>query len=193
MFCPRCEALMDADEVACPRCGHRLKEEVVYRADYEPQGLLDLGLSPQFVEFVFLDPKPGRFQYWCESRHAGWACFVPEDVSGVYPLWSRNSDVTALWMRRGRLEFVTLCHDDPKPRFLARTEQGLLAQLFLGLLEAEDWRDHEQSLGRLRQMADVAGFRHLDKLTAWHERNGAAGDFRRRWKRFVESLSKRPG
>src|SRR5262249_49911853 len=144
-----------------PQCGHRLKEDVVYRAEYSPQELLDLGLSPKFVEFVFLDPKPEGFRYRCESRHSGWACFVPKDVSGVYPLWTSNADVTALWMRRGRLEFVTLYHDDPEPRFLARTEQGLLVQLFLGLLESEDWHNPAQSLSRLQRMADVTGFRTL--------------------------------
>ena len=44
-------------------------EEIVYRADYSPQELLDLGLSPQFVAFVFLDPKPAGFRYRCESRN----------------------------------------------------------------------------------------------------------------------------
>src|SRR5437016_1848910 len=129
-LCPRCDTQMDADEGACPQCGHRLQKEVVYRADYERPELLDLGLSSKFVDFVFLDPKPRQFRYLCESRHSGWACFVPNDVSSVYPLWSCNADVTALWMRRGRLEFVELYHDDPEPRFLARTEQGVLAQVF---------------------------------------------------------------
>jgi hypothetical protein len=192
-FCPRCKALMDAGEIVCPQCAHRLKEEVVYRADYEPQELLDLGLSAKFVEFVFLDPKPSKLGYWCESRHSGWACFIPKDVSGVYPLWTCNADVTALWMRRGRMEFVKLHHDDPEPSFLARTEQGLLLELFLSLLESEDWNDPAQSLGNLQHMAKIAGFRHLAELNEWHQRNGGANDFAERWDRFAKSLDKKQG
>jgi hypothetical protein len=93
-FCPRCEAVMDAVEVVCPQCGHRHREQVVYRAGYEPQELLDLGLSPRLVQFVFLDPKPDPFRYWCEGREAGWACVIPPDVDGVYPLWTCDADVT---------------------------------------------------------------------------------------------------
>jgi hypothetical protein len=182
---------MDDDETACPQCGHRLKEDTVYRSDYQPQELLDLGLSPELVAFVFLDPKPEPFRYWCEPRGRGWACYVPEDVSGVYPLWTCNADVIALWMRRGKLEFVELYHDEPGPHFLARTEQGLLAELFLHVSEAEDWQDPAQSLARLRQAADVAGFRHLDELNKWHEQNGNASDFQKRWEQFVASLDKK--
>jgi hypothetical protein len=172
---------MDADEVVCPQCGHRPKEEVVYRADYSPQELLDLGLSPRFVDFVFLDPKPREFRYWCESRDSGWACCIPEAVSAVYPLWTSHADLTALWMHRGRLEFVKLYHDDPEPRVLARTEEGLLLELFLSLFEAEDWHDPAQSLSRLQEMAAVAGFRHLRELNEWHEQYGGAADFPAQW------------
>ncbi len=192
LSCPRCQAVMDPEENVCPQCGHTLKEDMVYRADYEPQELLDLGLSPSFVEFVFLDPKPKAFRNWCESRGAGWVCFVPEDVSAVYPLWTCNANVTALWIRRGKWEFVELYHDDPETTVLARSEQGLLATLFLSLLEAEDWKDPKQSLGRLRKLAKVAGFRYLDDLNEWHDGSGSAVDFQDRWNQFVESVDKRP-
>src|SRR5436305_916908 len=133
-FCPRCHALLPAEGVTCPRCGHR-ETDRVYRADYEPQELLDLGLAPKFVEFVFLDPKPRQFRNWCEPREDGGPCFVPDDVSAVYPLWTRNADVFALWVRDGQIEYVRLSHDTPEPELQARSEQGLLAHLFLALLE----------------------------------------------------------
>src|SRR5262245_32636713 len=182
-FCPRCHALMDGEEIACPRCGHRLQEDSVYRAEYEPQELLDLGLSPKFVEFVFLDPKPRRLRNWCEPRESGWPCSIPGSVSAVYPLWTRNADVFAVWVCEGRVEFVRLCHDDPAPRLLSRSEQGLLADLFLALLEAGE------SLDNLRRLAEVAGFRHVDALHQWQQKNGRARDFDKRWRQFVESLS----
>ena len=181
--CPRCNALMDDDELACPGCGHRLKEDSVYRAHYEPRELLDLGLSAKFVEFVFLDPKPKPFRYWCEPRESGWPCFVPKSVSAVYPLWTRNADVFAVWVRDGRTEFVRLCHDNPEPQVVARNEQGLLADLFLALLGTDE------PLKNLRKLAGVAGFRHMDELEQWVQKNGSARDFRERWLRFVESLT----
>ena len=189
-FCPRCETVMEVQEVVCPKCGHRLTREVVYRPDFSPQEILDLGLSPKFVEFALLDPKPDGFEFWCDSRHAGWACFVPEDVSRVYPLWSCNADVTALWMRCGRLEFVKLYHDDPEWRVLARTEQGLLLDLFRALLESEDWLDPKECIRRLQKLADVAGFHHLSELNEWHQRNGGSSEFQELWDRLVDELDK---
>jgi hypothetical protein len=121
---------MDDEELACPRCGHRLNPDTVSRGEYDAQELLDLGLSPQFVEFVFLDPKPRRFRNWCEPRDSGWPCFIPETVSAVYPLWTRNADVFGVWVRKRKMEFVRLYHDDSDPVVLAKSEQGLLANLF---------------------------------------------------------------
>ncbi len=181
--CPRCHALMDDDEVACPRCGHQDTEDTIYRADYRPQDLLDLGLSPKFVEFVFLDPKPKRLSNWCEPREFGWPCFIPEDVTAVYPLWTCNADVCAVWQREGQIEFVRLLHDDPTPALLARSEQGLLADLFLPILETAE------PLDNCRTLAAVAGFRYLEELDQWRRKNGQASDFEQRWQRFVESLT----
>lgn len=183
--------LLSADPV-CWQCGHKLSEQRVYRVDYSPQELLDLGLSPQFAEFVFLDPKPDAFRYRCEARDGGWACYVPEDVSAVYPLWTCNGDVTALWIRGGRQEFLKLYHDDPEFKLLGRTEQNVLLELFLSLYEAQDWHDAAQCLGRLQQLAEVAGFRYLRELHEWHSRHGSAPDFQDGWNRFVKSLIRTP-
>jgi hypothetical protein len=179
---------MDPGEVACPQCGHRLEEDSVYRADYDRQELLDLGLSPTLVEFVFTELKPKPFTNWCESRDAGWPCFIPEDVSAVFPLWSCNADITALWVRQGQREFVKLYHDDPGVVFLAKTEQGLLARLFVPLVEAEDWKDEKASRRRLRQAAGRVGFQHLDEVLALYEQPDGDEDFGGRLDRLVRSL-----
>jgi hypothetical protein len=190
--CPRCQADMDPEENVCPQCGHRLKEDVVYRADYEPQELLDLGLSPKFVEFVFLDPKPSKFRFRCEPRESGWPYYMPKDVDAVYPLWTSNADVTAVWKRRGKLEFVNLLHDDPDLTVVSRTEQGLLADLFRQLLENEDWGDADSALNRQREIAEAAGFNYLEELNEWCEQNGNAADFEDRWAKFVASIDRKP-
>jgi hypothetical protein len=191
--CPRCEAEMDDGEVACPQCGYSKDESTSYRTDYAPQELLDLGLSPAFVEFVFLDPKPKPFSSQCEPREYGWPCFLPEDVTVAFPLWSYNADITAVWLRAGEREFVTLCHDDPTAVVLARTDQGLLARLFVTLIEREDWEDREASLRRLRKAAAVAGFGSLDHLVEWHDRHGSSSDFEGQLDQLVHSLDASAG
>ena len=187
-FCPRCDAEMDVGETACPQCGRRLDEQTAYHADYQPQELLDLGLSPALVEFVFLEPKPKPFASQCEPRDAGWACHIPDDVTAAFPLWSCNADVIAVWVRGGRREFVRLLHDDPEPVPLAKTEEGLLARLFVRLIEREDWTNRKACLRRLRQAAARVGFRALDSLVAWHDQYGAAADFQHRLGQFIRTL-----
>jgi len=187
-LCPRCGAEMDADETACPRCGRRLDEQTAYRAAYDPQDLLNLGLSPTLVEFIFLEPKPKLFASQCEPRDAGWACRIPDDVTAAWPLWSYNADVIAVWLRRGQREFVRLPHDDPEPVPLAKTEGGLLARLFVRLIEREDWKNRKACLRRLRTAAALVGFRSLDRVVAWHDQCGAAADFRARLDRLIQEL-----
>jgi hypothetical protein len=87
-----------------------------------------------------------------------------------------------VWVCDGRTEFVRLYHDDPQPQVLARNEQGLLADLFRALLESAE------PMENLRKLADLAGFRHMDELDQWHQKNGRAGDFQKRWRGFVEAL-----
>jgi hypothetical protein len=190
-FCPRCHASALTGDQLCWQCGRGLDEPIIYRTDFSRQDLIHLGLSPKFADFVFLEPKPYRLRYRCESRHSGWVCFVPDDVEIVYPLWTCNADVTALWVRQGRQEFVNLYHDDPETLLLANTEQGLLLHLFLALLESEDWNNPAQALGRLEQLAEIAGFRCLKELHEWHQQLGpGCTDFEERWKRFLASLDK---
>jgi hypothetical protein len=179
---------MDADEKACPRCGLRLDEPSAYRAAYEPQELLNLGLSPTLVEFIFLEPKPKPFVSQCEPRDAGWACHIPDDVTAAWPLWTYNADVIAVWLRGGQRDFVQLPHDDPEPVPLAKTQEGLLARLFVTLIEDEDWKNRKACLRRLRTAAARVGFRSLDRVVAWHDQFGAAADFHARLERLIAEL-----
>jgi hypothetical protein len=193
VICPHCgipglSPVGDAKNATCWQCGHPLDAKPVYRADYSPQELLDLGVSRKFVEFVFLDPKPREFRNRCEPRDGGWACFVPEDVSAVYPLWSCNGDVVALWKRGDRLEFQRLCHDKPDPKYLGRSDQEVLLDLFLSVYEAQDWKAPDRALARLQELADIAGFKFLRELHDWHGRKGNADDFEERRKQFVAGL-----
>ena len=185
--CPQCNYPMDADEAACGRCGYRPGGDGPYRADYAREDLLALGLTSGFVDFVFLDPKPRLFASWCEPRESGWPCAPPEDADAVFPLWSCNADVTAAVVRGGRVEFVEFPHDDPEPKPLARSEQGLLARLFVPIIESP-----RATRKGLREAAQAAGFRFLDELVKWHE-SGGGGDFQEQLSEFVRSLDERAG
>src|SRR5262249_12616576 len=117
------------------------------------------------------------------------ACFVPEDVSAVYPLWSSNGDVVALWKRGDRLEFQRLHHDKPEAKYLGRTDQEVLLDLFLSLYEAADWKAPDKALARFQELADIAGFKFLRELHDWRPRQSKGGDFAERWKQFVSGLA----
>jgi hypothetical protein len=184
--CPQCGFELDHDETACGQCGRRLESDSVYRADYTREELLAIGLTPTLVDFVFTDPKPRPFINWCEPRESGWPCVVPEDAAAVYPLWTCNANVTAACMFGDRLRFVQLNHDDPEPEPLADTEQGLLARLFVPLIESP-----RATPKGLRDAAALVGFLSLDELTRWHKRNGASGNFQEKLDRWVESLDRK--
>jgi hypothetical protein len=87
-----------------------------------------------------------------------------------------------VWVRRGKTEFVKLCHDDPEPELLVKNEQGFLADLFRRL-----WEDGE-SQKNLQKLADITGFRFSKELAEWCTKNGSAADFTKRWQRFMNSL-----
>jgi hypothetical protein len=89
-------------------------------------------------------------------------------------------------VRGGQVSFVELNHDDPEPVPLADTEQGLLARLFVSLIESPSATPEG-----LRKAADLAGFRHLDELVAWHERDEGSGSFQDRLRQFVRALDER--
>jgi hypothetical protein len=174
---------VDLDEETCARCGHNLRAEAVYRTAYTREDLLALGLTPALVSFVFTEEKPRPFTNWCEPREAGWPCVCPADATAIYPLWTCNADVTTVCLRAGRLEFLELRHDDPEPTFLAATEQGLLARLFVPILESPS-----ATPARLKTAAALVGFQHLDGLLRWHKRNGSRSDFAEQLNRFVRSI-----
>jgi hypothetical protein len=149
------------------------------------RGPAGAGLSATFVGFVFLEPKPRPFTSWCEPRGSGWLAELPESAEAIFPLWTCNADVTAAVSSGGRGRFFKLRHDDPQPEHLADTEQGLLARLFVGLIESP-----RATTGGLHQAAQVAGFLHLDELVARHEAGGE-GPYHDRINLFVRGLDGR--
>jgi hypothetical protein len=98
---------------------------------------------------------------------------------------AKHQEPSAAVSSGGRVRFFRLRHDDPEPEHLADTEQGLLARLFVPLIQSP-----RATPGGLRQAAEAAVFLHLDELLAWHEAGGD-GPFPARLGAFVAGLDQR--
>jgi len=92
-----------------------------------------------------------------------WEYYISDDVESVVPLWSSNEDTYCRWRRNGETEYVLLFHDDPKFAILARTEQGLLAELYRQYWEFQDSGDDDVNDKKCRVFADAIGFEHREE------------------------------
>lgn len=108
----------------------------------------------------------------------------------LVPLWDSGDTVTAVWQPDDRLEFIEFrieCRGEYQ--VLARTEQGLLANLFVNLLEDEDDVGPEQR----ETAATLIGFRFLPEVIAAyqaadHKTTEAHEAFRRRLMNSIDQL-----
>src|SRR5690242_19774285 len=106
-----------------------------------------------------------------------WDFYIPSDADDVLGLWDDNADAYARWRRGGVTEYVLLYHDEPDHRLVARTEQGLLAELVRRYHDMLDWHDERASDRKVRAFADYVGFRHTDRLLDYLASDSGAGDF----------------
>lgn len=195
LICAACFGEMPPNAKVCPGCGHRPTDADVVKTRYKARELLDLGLSEPLVKFVMEEPRTGIFTYWCEDKYGGWLCSIPTDVTAVYPLWSCNGDLTVLWVRNGNREFVRTYHDDPESRFLAFTEQGLLARLFHRVMESQDWNtpsevaDSEQVL---MAAAKRLGFTYMQEFLDLYMQSDKDPDgYSQRIEKLILSIDKK--
>lgn len=125
----------------------------------------DIGLEPSFIEFVFATSRPSYFQYRIEDPATGWTCFLPDNIDVAYPLWSTNADQTLVLISNGEVAFAKGWHDLADIEMLARSSQGVLAQLMNALVESELSQDD------LEFAASSCGFRYLDQLLEFRGRD----------------------
>jgi hypothetical protein len=150
--------------------------------------LMALGLSENLATFVREHPRDGVFWFWCGENNSRWPADVPwlyatpDDVTDVYPLWNRDAEQCVLWIKNGERQFVWQYHDDPEHSVIARSEQGLLADLFITLYE------NEAEVDALRDAAVVVGFSHLDRMIAFCEAWGRSGDYSERHRRLIDEI-----
>jgi hypothetical protein len=175
LICAKCFTEMKPEDSECGYCGHRPTEQDVFKTRYGEKDLTKLGLSEKLIAFVMTEPRQGIFTYRCEEKYGGWPSHVPEDVTAVYPLWSCNGDLTVVWIRAGHREFVRLYHDDPDVTLLARSEQGLLAKLFLPLMEGLSWNDATEVAASEKKLVEASAtlnFKYIGEFIELYARSG---------------------
>src|SRR5262245_138360 len=185
--CGKCQAEMDDDETSCPQCGHDPSPDGPLQMHYLPEQLVELGLSPAFAKFAYSRRKPAAFDSFCQPKEYGGGRFIPDDVSLIYPLWTRHSNVTCVWVRDGQTEFVHLMHDDEEITVLGPTEQHVLADLFRQMVEAAIDKDRPVDLDSWQPLADAAGFGHMKALLDWFAA-APPSDADERWNAFLQSI-----
>lgn len=118
-----------------------------------------LGVAEQLIEVAAGTRTHPWLWYRClappELCYLGGA--LPPVGPPFIPLWeSRGGSVTGVWSLLDGCEFLRFNVEAPEePDFLARTEQGLWATLFVGLY--------------FRPLADLLGFAHLDRVLDHYE------------------------
>ncbi len=130
-----------------------------------PSIAVEIGLSPGFRSFVFSESRPEVFRYRVESLDHTWTCFIPDHIEKAYALWSCNADQTLVCLTGEERSFWHGYHDDPEPTFVARTEQGLLFDLFVGIYES----DLPPEV--MEFASQSASFRYLENLIDWYREN----------------------
>jgi hypothetical protein len=145
-----------------------------------------LGLDERFIAFLFAGSRPACFRYRVEDPGGGWTCNIPLECEAGYPLWSRNGDQTLLCAAPQRIYFVQGYHDDPQVTVVARTSQGLLADLFI-----DSW-EGEESDEALEEAARVCGFRFLGRVLGFCA-GDRSGDYDEERRRLVASVDSEAG
>ena len=155
--------------------------------------LLLQGLSPPLVDFILRYPRGGAFEHLCGDAHsrypldAPWVHDTPANVTEVYRLWNRDADQCVLWLREGERQFAWLYHDGDVPSFISRTEQGLVADLLLDIMDVKGLRE-EEDRAVVRQAAQDLGCSFFDLLWDWDQRNGGAPTYRRQRADLIEKI-----
>lgn len=123
------------------------------------------GISPSMARFLTATKHPvPSLDILVRPISSNWDYRVPPGVEDVVGLWDENSDAYVRWKRSGQTEYVLLPHDDPEPELVARTEQGLLAELTRRCHEMLDWSNEDADASLVRQCAAYIGFRHVEPL-----------------------------
>jgi hypothetical protein len=141
-----------------------------------------LRLNSAFVDFVFAKERPACFSYWCDDVNEGWTCFVPDNVSVAYPLWSTNADQTLLLVASSEISYAKGWHDNPDMDIISQTSQGLLADLLNKIWESEVSDEDMQAA------AQFCGFRYLREYLEFKALQPNGVDWEPKWRQFISGI-----
>lgn len=147
---------------------------------------LQLRLDQTFVDFVFAKERPEPFRYWVEDANRGWTCYIPDNITVAYPLWSTNGDQTLLLLSGSMISYGQGWHDNPDMEVISRTSQGLLANLLNSIWESE------ASEAEMEELAEFCGFRYLSDLLEFvntHAPDDA--EWEQKWRQFISAIDAR--
>jgi len=127
-----------------------------------------LGISTAVIELAAGNNRRAAFDYYCTTPYMVYACADAPAGDPLVPMWEdRGGGVTAVRPAETGLEFLEFSVEAPQEyRIVARTEQGLLAHLFITLYEACDEPDAEAAL--LEDAASV-GFLYCSELVSAYD------------------------
>ena len=144
------------------------------------------------------------FAFWCEAPWYGYFAErngrIPSSIAWgepgdtLTPLWGRGDMMTLLRTKAGgATDFVWLSIEDAKHELvvLGKTEQGLLADLLIDVIESSDWNNADGWDGEARQTVENAAcavsFQHLEATFAFLDTVSAAGydEEKRAWTRSL--------
>jgi len=132
------------------------------------EALRRLGISQAVIELAAGRNRRAAFDYHCQPPYMIYGCIVVPAGDPLVPLWEdRGGGVTAVRPGETGLEFVEFSVETPENyRIVARTEQGLLAQLFVTVYEAA----HDPpKVAALPQDAASVGFQYLAELVSAYD------------------------
>lgn len=125
---------------------------------------VDLGFPSDFIKFIFSNERPPSFDYWVEETERSWACFIPDEYSAAYPLWSTNGDQTLALKSDNDLVFAKGWHDNPDIEFISKSLQDLLTHLMTELYESELSDDE------MFEAAKACGYRFIEDFLAFRKK-----------------------
>jgi hypothetical protein len=129
------------------------------------EALRRLGISEAVIELAAGKNRRAAFEYECSEPYMIYGCMVVPAGDPLVPLWEdRCGGVTAVRPGQIGLEFVEFSVEAPEDyRIVAKSEQGLLAHLFLILYEGSDAPPKEAALP---QDAASVGFQYYADLVS---------------------------
>jgi len=150
--------------------------------------LLDLKISKGFINFILNERETiNELRYWCEQPIIDWPFYIPDDVTKVVCLWSRNGDIEACWEKNQKIEFISIYHDQPEWDVIGNEFQ-IMTDLLIHLIEAEDWEDEESTYNRLQEISTKLGYDKFSELNEFHKKldstksiDAQVNEFTKKW------------